>query len=91
MVCLEYVFNWLVSILLNITHGLGKKRSKNVALGGETWRGRKWVTVSVLSLGEKLVEQFFLICILITQVQMESACSMTAMNQFQGHCFALRS
>lgn len=55
MVCLGYIFSLLVSILLDITHGLGRKSGKNVALGGETWRGRKWVVLSVLSLGEKLV------------------------------------
>lgn len=47
-------FNGLLSVLLNTVHGLGKKRSKSVALGGETRTGRKWVIMGVLSLGQRL-------------------------------------
>ena len=81
MVRLEYISIWLASILSNITQGLGRRRSKNIALGGETWRGRKWVTANVLSLDEKLVF-FFSLNLKFNNpgTNGESAYNMTAMN-----------
>ena len=92
MVRLEYISIWLASILSNITQGLGRRRSKNIALGGETWRGRKWVTANVLSLDEKLVF-FFSLNLKFNNpgTNGESAYNMTAVNWCQGHCYAWRS
>lgn len=89
---MEYISIWLITILCNTTQGLGR-RSKNIALGGDTWRGSKWVTANILSLGEKLVLLFFFLKLKFNNsgTNAESAYNMTAMNQRQGHCCTRRS
>lgn len=53
----EYISIWLASILSDITQGLGRRRSKNIALGGDLER-KEVGDSKCLSLDEKLV--FFL-------------------------------